>query len=152
MKPIIKIAGVIIIFFGLHTIGILPIKWLYMEKRFQTTNVAPGYVGAFVMGLAFVFRLDALYWTDYCRDSRLCCHTRDRGSWNFSFVHLFYGIGNSIYHYGICVECVSKIFSSLQKIYPVGGNCCGSASNLCRYFIVYQQVNPVNRLYAGFLF
>jgi len=50
-----RIAGVIIILFGLHTIGILPIKWLYMEKRFQTTNVAPGLVGAFVMGLAFAF-------------------------------------------------------------------------------------------------
>lgn len=50
-----KIAGVIIFFFGLHTMGVLPIKWLYYEKRFQANKTAPGALGAFVMGLAFAF-------------------------------------------------------------------------------------------------
>lgn len=50
-----SVAGVVVILFGLHTMGVLPIRWLYMEKRFQTAGVAPGALGAFVMGLAFAF-------------------------------------------------------------------------------------------------
>ena len=49
------VAGAVVILFGLHTMGVTPIRWLYMEKRFQTTGVAPGAAGAFVMGLAFAF-------------------------------------------------------------------------------------------------
>lgn len=50
-----KIAGILIIFFGLHTMGILPINWLFYEKRFNTQKVSPGLAGSFVMGLAFAF-------------------------------------------------------------------------------------------------
>lgn len=50
-----KIAGVVIVLFGLHTIGVLPIQWLYYEKRFQTSRLSPGLIGSFVMGLAFAF-------------------------------------------------------------------------------------------------
>lgn len=52
---ITKIAGVLIILFGLHTLGILPIRWLYYEKRFESGSLSPGLAGAFVMGLAFAF-------------------------------------------------------------------------------------------------
>ena len=55
MAVISKIAGALIILFGLHTIGILPIKWLYYEKRFQSSKLAPGLLGSFAMGLAFAF-------------------------------------------------------------------------------------------------
>lgn len=50
-----KIAGVVIIFFGLHTIGILPIKWLYYEKKIQMSQYPSGLIGSFVMGVAFAF-------------------------------------------------------------------------------------------------
>ncbi len=49
------VAGLVVIVFGLHTMGLITLKWLYMEKRFQTAGVAPGLAGAFVMGLAFAF-------------------------------------------------------------------------------------------------
>ena len=49
------VAGVVVILFGLHSMGALPLRWLYREKRFQASGVAPGIVGAFVMGLAFAF-------------------------------------------------------------------------------------------------
>ncbi|MEK7859175.1 MAG: cytochrome c biogenesis protein CcdA [Elusimicrobiota bacterium] len=55
MDVLSKVAGVIIILFGLHTTGLLPIKWLYYEKRVNATGVAPSYFGAFLMGLAFAF-------------------------------------------------------------------------------------------------
>jgi cytochrome c-type biogenesis protein len=50
-----RLAGVIIILFGLHLTGLLPIKWLYRMKRADTSRVAPGMAGAFLMGLAFAF-------------------------------------------------------------------------------------------------
>lgn len=50
-----KIAGAVIILFGLHTTGLVPIKWLYYEKRFHSTGTSAGPWGALVMGLAFAF-------------------------------------------------------------------------------------------------
>ena len=50
-----KVAGALIALFGLHTMGVLPLRWLYFEKRFSATGMAPSSGGAFVMGLAFAF-------------------------------------------------------------------------------------------------
>lgn len=55
ISVISKIAGVVIILFGLHTIGLLKIKWLYYEKRFEAGKIPAGFFGAFLMGLAFAF-------------------------------------------------------------------------------------------------
>lgn len=54
MSILYRVAGVLIIVFGLHLIGIYRIPFLYQDKRFH--NVKPrGMVGAFVLGLAFAF-------------------------------------------------------------------------------------------------
>jgi cytochrome c-type biogenesis protein len=50
-----KVGGVIIMLFGLHTMGFLKIPWLYAEKRVQTNRKPAGPVGAFLVGLAFAF-------------------------------------------------------------------------------------------------
>ncbi|HVC08734.1 MAG TPA: cytochrome c biogenesis protein CcdA [Elusimicrobiota bacterium] len=50
-----KVAGVLIMLFGLHIMGVLPIKWLYYERRFSSRGISPGYAGSFLMGLAFAF-------------------------------------------------------------------------------------------------
>ncbi|MDO8795341.1 MAG: cytochrome c biogenesis protein CcdA [Vicinamibacterales bacterium] len=50
-----RIAGAIIIIFGLHTMGVLRIEWLYQEKRVQTTKRPAGFVGAVLVGSAFAF-------------------------------------------------------------------------------------------------
>lgn len=50
-----RIAGIVIIVFGLHTMGLTPIKWLNYEKRFQARNKPVGFVGSFLIGLAFAF-------------------------------------------------------------------------------------------------
>ncbi len=47
------IAGVIIIIMGLHFLGVFKIGILYREARFQSKGT--GYVGSYVMGLAFAF-------------------------------------------------------------------------------------------------
>lgn len=48
-----KIAGAVIILFGLHMTGIVTIPILYMHKRADTAGFQPGYAGSFLMGLAF---------------------------------------------------------------------------------------------------
>jgi cytochrome c-type biogenesis protein len=50
-----RVAGAVIIIFGLHTMGILRIEWLYQEKRVQTTRQPAGLVGAVLVGMAFAF-------------------------------------------------------------------------------------------------
>ena len=50
-----RIAGAIVIIFGLHTMGVLRIEWLYQEKRVQTTKRPVGFVGAVLVGSAFAF-------------------------------------------------------------------------------------------------
>lgn len=50
-----RIAGAIIVLFGLHTMGLLRIDWLYQEKRVQTNRRPAGFIGALLVGVAFAF-------------------------------------------------------------------------------------------------
>ena len=50
-----RIAGAVIIVFGLHTMGVLRIEWLYQEKRVQTRRKPAGFLGAMLVGIAFAF-------------------------------------------------------------------------------------------------
>jgi cytochrome c-type biogenesis protein len=50
-----RIAGVVIILFGLHTMGLLQIGWLYSEKRVQMQRKPAGPLGAMLVGIAFAF-------------------------------------------------------------------------------------------------
>lgn len=50
-----RIAGAVIILFGLHTMGVLRIEWLYQEKRVQTSRRPAGFFGAALVGIAFAF-------------------------------------------------------------------------------------------------
>src|SRR5437867_2018367 len=49
------IGGAVIIVLGLHTAGILPIKWLLYEKRATVKSRPLGLLGAYLVGLAFAF-------------------------------------------------------------------------------------------------
>ena len=50
-----RVAGVVIILFGLHLTGILPIKALYADKRLHGVKGGSTPWGAFVIGFAFAF-------------------------------------------------------------------------------------------------
>lgn len=50
-----KIAGLILIVFGIHVLGIVKINALYKDKRFHNVDKPRGVFGAFVLGLAFAF-------------------------------------------------------------------------------------------------
>lgn len=50
-----KIAGAVIVLFGLHMAGVFRIRALNYEKRFHATTQRVGVLGSFVVGLAFAF-------------------------------------------------------------------------------------------------
>lgn len=50
-----RIGGALIILFGLHTIGVFRIGWLYQEKRVQTAKKPASLFGAMLVGVAFAF-------------------------------------------------------------------------------------------------
>ena len=49
------LAGLVVMGFGLHVMGLTPIRWLYAEKRLHPQQRPAGPVGAYVLGLAFAF-------------------------------------------------------------------------------------------------
>ena len=55
LRLLSKVAGAVVILFGLHTMGLLRIDWLYSEKRVQMDRKPTGVMGAFLVGLAFAF-------------------------------------------------------------------------------------------------
>jgi cytochrome c-type biogenesis protein len=50
-----RIGGIIVIFFGLFQMDIIPIRWLNYEKRLNTGNIAPSFIGSLLMGMGFSF-------------------------------------------------------------------------------------------------
>lgn len=48
-----RIAGFVVVVFGLHLVGLLKIEWLYREKRYQGPVTPRGPMGALLLGLAF---------------------------------------------------------------------------------------------------
>jgi cytochrome c-type biogenesis protein len=50
-----KIAGLVLIVFGVHVLGIVKINALYQDKRFHGVEKPRGAVGALFLGLAFAF-------------------------------------------------------------------------------------------------
>lgn len=53
MKAIRRVGGVLIILFGIHLTGVFPIHFLLGEKRVTIHRKPAGYVGSFMVGLAF---------------------------------------------------------------------------------------------------
>ncbi|NRA86695.1 MAG: cytochrome c biogenesis protein CcdA [Rhizobiales bacterium] len=50
-----RIAGILIIIMGIHFLGIFKISFLSMEKRYHGGDKPPGFLGAYLIGLAFAF-------------------------------------------------------------------------------------------------
>jgi cytochrome c-type biogenesis protein len=52
---IAQLAGVVIVVFGLHMMGVFKIGWLLRDTRLQLDMGAPGFFGAFTVGAGFGF-------------------------------------------------------------------------------------------------
>lgn len=54
-RQLMQVAGVVIIIFGLHLIGVFQIKALLADKRLHEVKSKGGALGAFIIGFAFAF-------------------------------------------------------------------------------------------------
>lgn len=50
---IARIGGVLVIFFGLHLLGVTPLDWLNRERRVRMQRKPVGYAGTVLVGVAF---------------------------------------------------------------------------------------------------
>jgi len=50
-----KVAGVLIVLLGLHLMGVFKLGFLNYQKGIKISSLKPGYLGAFLIGLAFAF-------------------------------------------------------------------------------------------------
>jgi cytochrome c-type biogenesis protein len=50
---ILRVAGLMVVLLGLHTLGLIRIPWLYRERRLSFGGADGSYVGAFLLGAAF---------------------------------------------------------------------------------------------------
>ena len=48
-----KVGGVLLVLFGIHVTGLFPLKFLLSEKRVSIKHKPAGYVGSFLVGIAF---------------------------------------------------------------------------------------------------
>lgn len=55
MGVLSKVAGVIIVIFGLHYMGVFKISFLNFEKRMHIEKKPTSLIGAYILGLAFAF-------------------------------------------------------------------------------------------------
>lgn len=53
MTVIRKVGGILIVIFGIHVTGLVPIQFLLGEKRFNLRHKPAGYVGSFLVGVFF---------------------------------------------------------------------------------------------------
>lgn len=55
MRLLMRIAGLVVVIFGLHTMGVFRIPFLDYERRFRAKSRPTGLLGAFLVGMAFAF-------------------------------------------------------------------------------------------------
>ncbi len=55
LDALTKIAGIIIVIFGLNFLGMFKLPLLYREARFQVGSQKLGLIGSYIIGLAFAF-------------------------------------------------------------------------------------------------
>jgi len=48
-----KVGGVLIVLFGIHVTGLMPLRFLMGERRIQLHRKPAGYMGSFLVGIAF---------------------------------------------------------------------------------------------------
>lgn len=53
MELVRKVGGILIIVFGVHVTGLVPLKWLLGERRMSLKHKPAGFLGSFLVGLAF---------------------------------------------------------------------------------------------------
>lgn len=108
-----RISGILIIIFGLHTTGIIKIKWLYYEKKMLSIKNYKGLLGSFLIGMAF-----AAGWTPCVGPilSSILLYAGSLETINRGIMLLiFYSLGLAV-PFILTAAAISKIQKTMKKL------------------------------------
>lgn len=146
-----KLAGAVVVAFGLHMAGILPIKWLYYQKRADVGAFKPGYAGSFAMGLAFAFG-----WTP-CIGPVLgtilsLAATRETVGAGVSLLLVYsIGLGLPFIATGFAIGKFMKLFAKYKKNIHIGEKIAGALLIAVGLLIFFDRLSLLNNLAPKFL-
>ena len=146
-----KVAGGVVILFGLHMMGVMPIKWLYYQKRADTAAFKPGYVGSFFMGLAFAFG-----WTP-CIGPILAgilalAATRETVTQGMSLLFVYsLGLGIPFVATGFAVTRFMRFFLRYKKHIRAGEIAAGALLVAVGLLLFFDKLTWLNRFTPKFL-
>ena len=103
-----KMAGLVIIFFGVFKMGLIRPLFFFKEARFNVENQKLGFIWAMIIGASFAF--GPLYWSSFGWYSRLRWYSGTCQSGNSSVVCIFSRPGDSFSINSIWCESILKIF------------------------------------------
>lgn len=120
-----KIAGVIIVIFGIHMTGIFKIPFLNYEKRFHTFSKPMGWLGSFVVGVAFAFGWTPCIGPVLASILAIAAQQETIGEGVILLAFYSAGLGIPFLITGISVTAFYKVFDKfkrhLHKVEIVGG-------------------------------
>ncbi|MBI4060478.1 MAG: sulfite exporter TauE/SafE family protein [Elusimicrobia bacterium] len=146
-----KIAGAVVVLFGLHMTGLLPIKWLYYHRRADAAAFKPGYAGSFLMGLAFAFG-----WTP-CIGPILSsilalAATRETVAQGMSLLFVYsLGLGIPFVITGFAVTRFMRFFTHYRKHIRTGEIVAGALLISIGLLIFFDKLAMLNRFTPKFL-
>lgn len=111
------VGGIVVIVFGLHIAGVIRIPLLYSEKRARPGPVRAGYLGAFLVGLAF-----AAGWTPcvgpILSSILILASTQETVSRGVALLSVYsLGMGIPFLLTALFINGTLRLFSSIKKYY-----------------------------------
>lgn len=93
-----RIGGVVIVIFGLSSLGLIRLPWMYYaDTRHQwTPGRGGGILSSVMMGVFFCSRMDSLYWHYACGDSHLELDRKYNRTGNAADQRVCPGIGDPL--------------------------------------------------------
>jgi len=115
MSIISKVAGVVVVVFGLYVMGVLKIGFLTKYKQVNVKSKPAGYVGSFLIGIAF-----SLGWTPCVGPilgAILLYASQSNTIWQGVYLLCFYSLGMAIPFFltSIAVDSALGYFTKIKK-------------------------------------
>ncbi len=125
LNIISRIAGVIIIIFGIHMTGLVKIPFLNYEKRFHSQAKPIGLLGSFLVGLAFAFGWTPCIGPILAAILAIAAQQETVGKGVILLTSYSAGLGIPFLLTGMSLTVFYKVFDKfkrhLQKVEVVGG-------------------------------
>lgn len=147
-----KVSGLLIILFGVHTMGIFKIKLLYREKRFLSFNRAPGTFSSIIIGMAF-----AAGWTPCIGPilSSITLYASNMETISKGTILLcFYSLGLAVpfLSAAVAIDSLSKQLRKITKYLPVISAVSGILMVLMGILVAMNKVTSLSSYFNFFNF